>query len=179
MDSALSPCKKTFPRSFTTVILSVLAFSLSLLLGILLADIVWQRSGPSFSVVIHNPYSGCALLQDYITRAAFLAFPGILYTIAVWLTAYVHFEKTALVILFSLRGICGGSALRLALFTAASNSIWLSIGAHTGISLLLLWLVFCIRRDDALIPLPDSFTAMMTVGGACSLLILLSSLFIP
>lgn len=176
MEHSLPLSHKKLPRSFVGTVLSVLAFSLSLILGILLADVFQTNGTFPHSVQAGEPYAGCVLLPDYVIRAVYLCRPAILYTIAVWLSAYVRFEKILLITLFSLRGLAFGMALRLSLALSGTLFPALFTGIHTFITLILAGLVFCIHTEDGVRPLPDSLTLMMMAGGSAVLLTLSASL---
>lgn len=174
--ASLRDARKTLPCSFTGTILSVLAFSLSLPLGILLADLLLRNSGFTLSVQPADPYAGCGFAAEYAVRAAFLCLPTILQTTAVWLSAYVRFEKILLISLFALRGLSLGTALRLVLLLEADPPVLGHLLAYGVISLILLGMVFCVRGRECVRPFPDSLTVMLIAGGASTLTAVLASL---
>ena len=176
MEHSLPISPKKLPRSFVGTVLSVLAFSLSLILGILLADVLQTHGAFPLSVQTAKPYAGCALLPEYVVRAVYLCRPAIFHTAAVWLAAYVRFEKILLISLFSLRGLAFGMALRLSLALTGTLFPALFTGIHACITLILAGLVFCIHTEDGVRPLPDSLTLMMIAGGSAILLTVSASL---
>lgn len=176
MEHSLPVSPQKLPRCFVGTVLSVLAFSFSLILGILLADVFQTNGAFPLSVQAAEPYAGCVFLPDYAVRAVYLCRPIILYTIAVWLSAYVRFEKILLITLFSLRGLAFGMALRLALALTDTLFPALFTGIHAFITMILAGLVFCIHTKDDVRPLPDSLILMMIAGGSAVLLTVSASL---
>ena len=176
MDYSVSLGKRQFPRSFLCTWISVLAFAISIPVGVWAVTVLHTHAPFSFTIQSFDPYAGCDLPVEYCVRAARLCLSTIGQLLLVWAAAYVQFEKPMLTLLFGMRGLCLGMALRLCLYAAAPAGVWLCIGIHTLTSLIFLSLIFHIRTSDGIRPMPDSLTAMLIAGGFACGAVILSSL---
>lgn len=166
---------RRFPLSFSCTMLSLFAFSLSLLIGVACGEILYTYTADTLSVTTAAPYAGCDLFPEYCARAAQLCQSTVFQLALVWLSAYVRFDKILLAAVFASRGCAFGMAFRLCALLQAEHAAVLYTAAYACITVVFLMLVFHLRTDKEVRPIADSFTAMMIAGGVCCAIVILST----
>ena len=170
------PNKRHFPHSFVCAMIAVFAFAASIVPGVEIGSLIAENTAGTLGIERILPYAGCDLAPEYCVRAASLCVPTLVYLALIWLCAYVRFEKPLLALLFAMRGITLGAAVRLCVLLSAPGTVFLALGIHALITLILLTLVFRIRTSCGLLGAADSLTAMMITGGLCCTAIILTTL---
>lgn len=133
-------------------------------------------SGGTLSLLPVSPFSGCSTFGEYSLRAAKICRPVLLETAAVFLCAYVDFEKVLLAVVFSLRGLSLGAALyAVTLIPDFSALLFLPL-VYAGVTSVFMLLTRFVRRGCGNVPLPQATVYMLLTGGIVSAATLLTTL---
>ncbi len=180
----MTQCEKNAASSFrhrlgydtAAFLSSVFVVILSALCGYGLA--FQLLSADMLSVSCTDPYAGCAGAAEYVLRAASLCRPVLIETAAVWLSAYVDFERPLLIAVFSLRGLSLGIALCAVVLSAERTVLAFFPLAYAAITAVFLILTRHLRRDVGRVPLSQSVVYALLAGGIASVITILATFFL-
>ncbi len=122
--------------------------------------------GCSVSLLPVNLYADCETVTAVILRFTVLSRPILVQTALVWLSAYVHFEKALSGFMFAVRGVSLGVAIHVLFDLPDSAAFAPLVVAYTAITVILLLLVRCIRKESGARPAGESFICALIAAGA-------------
>ena len=157
--------KVALDRAFCIALLSVAVSVFSVVIGYYLAIHFSEAGFGDIEIREVNPYIGCQLLPEWISRAAGLCRPVLLQALLLWIAPYTKFDAYLTAAVFVDRGISLGLALRFCIAGAACVSVSLLPLFHTLVSAVLIFFAYSLRDSRAVRPLRDTFVHFLIATG--------------
>ncbi|MBQ1976243.1 MAG: hypothetical protein IIW82_03775 [Clostridia bacterium] len=157
--------KVALDRAFCIALLSVAVSVVSVVIGYYLAIRFSEAGFGDIAIREVNPYKGCQLLPEWISRAAGLCRPVLLQAFLLWIAPYTKFDALLTAAVFIDRGISLGLSLRFCIAGAADVSVSLLPLFHTVVSAVLIFFAYSLRDSRAVRPLRDTFVHFLIATG--------------
>lgn len=165
MEDTCCTHKISLNRAFSTALLAVAATVVSSVAGYYLVGLFSGFSG--YTVAIHklDPYAGCQLFPEWITRAANLCRPMLLQSLLLWLSPYTKFDTPLTAAVFIDRGVSLGLSLRFCMDGAFGLSITLLPILHTLVTSIFVLFAYSLRDCSTVRPLRDTSVHFLIASG--------------
>ena len=157
--------KTPLDRAFSIALLAVTATIISGVAGYYLAILSTDYSSVGVAVQKLNPYMGCQLPPEWLTRGARLCRTVLLQAILLWIAPYTKFDALLTASVFIERGISMGLALRFCASGAVDMSVSLLPLFHTLVTAVFVLFAYSLRNSRAARPLGDTFVHFLIATG--------------
>ncbi len=124
--------------------------------------------GSVVSLIPTELYAGCKTAADCILRLAFLCRPILIQTVAIWISAYVQFEKALSGFVFLVRGVSLGIGLRVLFCTPPNAAYAVCTVAYMLVTAVLLLLTRCVHERNGTRSADETFICTLIAAGAAS-----------
>ncbi len=152
-------------RAFYVALLSVAVTIISCFVGYYLAVVLSNYA--EFSVNVHetDPYVGCQMFPEWISRAITLCRPVLLQSLLLWISPYTKFDTPLTAGIFMDRGVSLGLSLRFCAGSTFGLSITLLPVLHALVTAVFILFAYSLRDSRTVRPLGDTFVHFLISSG--------------
>lgn len=152
-------------RAFAAALFAIVISVISSVAGYYLADTFLTGSSSAVSFRYVDPYLGCEIFPEFVSRAAQICRVVLLQAILLWIAPYTRFEKPLTAAVFIDRGLSLGLALRFVIADCASTTLSVLLLLHTLITAIWILFVYSLRDASTVRPLKDTCTHFLIASG--------------
>lgn len=165
MEDKSAICNATLNRAFWCALLALTATVLSAIAGYYLAGLLSEFAGYSVTAHTTDPYIGCHLFPEWVTRAARLCRPMLLQSLLLWLAPYTKFDTPLTAAVFMDRGLSLGLALKFCTANTYGLSITLLPILHTLVTAIFILFAYSLRDTVSPRPMKDTVVHFLIASG--------------
>ena len=162
-------------RAFSVALLAVAVTAISTAAGYYLGDLCASNSNTAVIIHTTDPYRGCSLFVEWLTRAARLCRPMLLQSLLLWLAPYTKLEAPISSAVFMDRGVSLGLALRFSASEASDLSIALLPLLHTMITAVFILFTYSLHDSHTVRPVRDTCVQFFIASGFTFIVYIASS----
>ena len=152
-------------RAFCIALLAVAATIVSVVAGYYLAVILTDFGAGGVAARELNPYIGCQLPVEYLSRVAQQCRSVLLQSFLLWVAPYTKFDGLLSACVFIERGISLGLALRFCAAGSAGLSVTLLPLLYTVVTAILILFSYSLRDSHTVRPVGDTFVHFLIASG--------------
>lgn len=157
--------KTSLDRAFSLALLAVTATAISGVAGYYLAGLLFDGVVSRITAHELNPYVGCLLPVEYLSRAVQLCRPVLLQVFLLWIAPYTKFDGILSASVFIERGISLGLALKFCTADTAGLSLTLLPLFYALVTAILILFVYSLSDSRTARPVRDTFVHFLIASG--------------
>lgn len=162
-------------RAFSVALLAVAVTAISTAAGYYLGDLCASNSNTAVIIHTTDPYRGCSLFVEWLTRAARLCRPMLLQSLLLWLAPYTKLEAPISSAVFMDRGVSLGLALQFCVSETTDISVSLLPLLHTLITAVFILFTYSLHDSHTVRPVRDTCVQFFIASGFTFIVYIASS----